>query len=311
MEMHQVRYFLAVAETLNFTRAAEKCHVAQPSLTRAIKLLEAELGGPLFHRERLNTHLSELGHMVKPHLEQVYAQSLAARSAAQSFAKADRVSLRLGVMCTIAPDKLIELVSTLHARYRHIDFEIVDAAGRELHERLIAGDLEVAVYCRPGLEPEERLHEMPLFAEQMMIVIPPDHRLARQNMVELEHLDGEHYLERVNCEFGLLLDRMFTERGVNDTTVYRSERDDWILAMVASGLGYAFMPEGCVKHAQVVARPLVNPEIWREVSLVTVRGRPHSPGVGALVREAMRLRWNGGPALSVARLHVEAAGEEA
>ena len=59
MEMHQIRYFLAVCEELNFTRAAETCHVAQPSLTRAIKLLEEELGGPLFHRERARTHLTE------------------------------------------------------------------------------------------------------------------------------------------------------------------------------------------------------------------------------------------------------------
>src|SRR3954468_23777946 len=79
MEMHQVRYFLAVADELNFTRAAERCHVAQPSLTRAIKLLEEELGGPLFHRERANTHLSELGQMVKPYLEQVYGQAQEAK----------------------------------------------------------------------------------------------------------------------------------------------------------------------------------------------------------------------------------------
>ena len=79
MEMHQVRYFLAVAEELNFTRAAERCNVAQPSLTRAIKLLEGELGGPLFNRERANTHLSELGRMVKPYLEQVYGQAHAAK----------------------------------------------------------------------------------------------------------------------------------------------------------------------------------------------------------------------------------------
>jgi DNA-binding transcriptional LysR family regulator len=57
MEMHQVRYVLAVAEELNFTRAAEKCNVTQPSLTRAVKALEEELGGSLFHRERANTHL--------------------------------------------------------------------------------------------------------------------------------------------------------------------------------------------------------------------------------------------------------------
>ena len=75
------------AEELNFTRAAERCNVAQPSLTRAIKLLEEELGGPLFHRERANTHLSELGRMVKPHLEQVYEQAQEAKRQALDFIK--------------------------------------------------------------------------------------------------------------------------------------------------------------------------------------------------------------------------------
>src|SRR6266513_1323014 len=87
MEMHQVRYFLALCEELNFTRAAERCHVAQPSMTRAIKQLEEELGGALFHRERANTHLSELGRMVRPHLQQIFDDSLKAKRLAQDFSK--------------------------------------------------------------------------------------------------------------------------------------------------------------------------------------------------------------------------------
>jgi DNA-binding transcriptional LysR family regulator len=74
MEMQQVRYFLALARTLNFTRAAEAANVSQPALTRAIQQLEHELGGPLFHRERANTHLSELGKMMLPYLEQILAR---------------------------------------------------------------------------------------------------------------------------------------------------------------------------------------------------------------------------------------------
>ena len=68
--------------------------------------------------------------------------------------------------------------------------------------------------------------------------------------------------------------------------------------MIASGLGFGFMPASCANHPGVAVRPLVDPEFWREVDLVTVRGRPHSPAVGALVREAMRTRWMGGPALA-------------
>ena len=79
MEMQQVRYFLAVAEELNFTRASDKCNVTQPSLSRAIKLLEEELGGPLFRRERKSTHLTDLGNMVRPHLQSVYDHSMLAK----------------------------------------------------------------------------------------------------------------------------------------------------------------------------------------------------------------------------------------
>ena len=79
MEMHQVRYFLAVARTLNFTRGAEECNVAQPSLTRAIRQLEEELGGDLFRRERPHAQLTELGHRMLPLLRQCHESALGAR----------------------------------------------------------------------------------------------------------------------------------------------------------------------------------------------------------------------------------------
>jgi predicted transcriptional regulator len=87
MEMHQVRYFLAVAEELNFTRASEKCNVTQPSLSRAIKILEEELGGPLFHRERESIHLTDLGNLVRPHLQLVYDHSRLVKHLSQDFVR--------------------------------------------------------------------------------------------------------------------------------------------------------------------------------------------------------------------------------
>jgi DNA-binding transcriptional LysR family regulator len=79
MEMHQIRYFLAVARTLNFTRAADECAVTQPSLTRAIKLLEGELGGDLFRRERPKAILTTLGERMYPHLKQAYESAITAQ----------------------------------------------------------------------------------------------------------------------------------------------------------------------------------------------------------------------------------------
>lgn len=299
MEMHQVRYFLAVAEELNFSRAAAKCHVAQPSLTRAIKLLEEELGGSLFHRERANTHLSELGRMVKPHLEQVWLESRSAKVLAQSFGKLTCAKLKLGVMCTIAPDQLVDLLINLQSRHPNLELEITDASARELHKRLMAGDLDVALYCALGEVADERTHLMPLFRERMMIVLPRDHRLASQNCIRVKDLEGINYLNRVNCEFIGHLAPELLKQGISCNPVYRSERDDWILAMVASGLGYGFMPESAIAHPGVMARPLVDPEFWREINLVTVRGRPHSPAVGAFAREVMRASWLGEKAIAV------------
>ena len=105
METHQVRYFLAVARTLNFTKAAEECNVTQPSLTRAIKKLEDELGGPLFHRERANTHLTELGRAMLPHIEQSYLAAQSARALAEALKRGDIVHLRLGLTNSV-PSRL-------------------------------------------------------------------------------------------------------------------------------------------------------------------------------------------------------------
>src|SRR5215469_7466064 len=118
MEMHQVRYFLAVTEELNFSRAAEKCNVSQPALSRAILQLEGELGGPLFHRERHLTHLTELGEMVRPHLETVYEAAVKAKRLSQDITQLKRVPLKLGIMCTISPDEIVDLIAALK---RHHD----------------------------------------------------------------------------------------------------------------------------------------------------------------------------------------------
>ena len=107
MEFRQLEYFLAVADQLNFTRAAERCHVTQPALTRAIQKLEEEMGGLLFRRERSLTHLTDLGQLMRPHLEQVLKEAEAARSTAQSFLKLNEAPLNLGIMCTIGPLRFV------------------------------------------------------------------------------------------------------------------------------------------------------------------------------------------------------------
>src|SRR6516225_1563596 len=125
MEMHQIRYFLAVSRTLNFTRAAEDCHVAQPSLTRAIKLLEAELGGDLFRRERNLTHLTEFGRRMLPLMRQCYESALAAKKLASSIKSGSVVSLTLALSQAVSMTLLVRPLSELTRLFPSLELRFI------------------------------------------------------------------------------------------------------------------------------------------------------------------------------------------
>ena len=236
--------------------------------------------------------------MVRPHLETVNEAAVKAKRLSQDIRQLKRVPLKLGIMCTISPDEIVDLIAALKTRHDGLELRLCDANAEDLRERLLAGDLEVVIYALPGEELDERTHVMPLFTEQMVITVHRGHRLAGERAFAVQELNGERYIHRMNCEFAGYADRILQEKGVTCTPTYWSERDDWTLAMVAAGLGFAFMPENTAHHPGVVTLPVIEPEFWRKVNLVTVRGRPYSPGVGALLREAMRKKWFGNKAIA-------------
>ena len=212
---------------------------------------------------------------------------------ARDFGCLKKSTLTLGIMSTISPDEIVDLIANLRARHPHVELKLCDANARDLRTRLLAGDLEVVIHALPGEQPDDRTHSIPLFREQMVLAVHRGHRLAKAVAFPVQEMNGESYIHRVNCEFAGYADEILQQRGVTCTPIYWSERDDWTLAMVAAGLGFAFMPANAVKHPGVVGLPVVQPEFWRQVNLVSVRGRRYSPGVGSLVREAMRKTWFG------------------
>lgn len=292
MEMQQVRYFVALADTLNFTRAAEKSNVSQPALTRAIQQLEHELGGPLFHRERGNTHLSELGRMMLPYLQGVDEQCRAAKDQARAVKRLERTTLTIGTMCTIGPQLVTELMVRFQAAHPDVEVRVIDSGAPQIIEMLEKGELEVAIVGVPQDLPES-LHQLPIFEEQFVIVLPPNHRLCASNPIRAAELDKEPYVSRTNCEVFEPVRKELTDRGVFLRQVFSSPRDDWVQGMIKAGLGIGFFPEFAVTDPDLVVRPLVEPSFTRTIYLATVRGRPHSPAVGAFIQEARRYSWPG------------------
>ena len=290
MEMHQIRYFLAVAEELNFTRAADRCNVTQPALTRAIQKLEEELGGLLFRRERSLTHLTDLGRLMRPHLEQVLKEAEAAKSTATSFLKLSEAPLSLGIMCTIGPLRFVGFLNRFRIENPGIELSMIEATPARLAELLMEGKLDLAVMAQPGSF-DERLVAQRLYRERFVVAFPPGHRFESRNALTVEDIAGESYLSRINCEYRDHLRSLCSERRVEIRVTYRSEREDWIQTMVTAGLGICFLPEFSSVLPGLRRRLLVDPEVVREVSLVTVAGRRHSPAVATFVRAIRGYRW--------------------
>ena len=290
MELHEIRYFLALGKTLNFTRAAEMCNVSQPALTRAIQKMEDELGGLLFSRERNNTHLTELGRMLEPHLIEVLTRTQVAKETAQRFLRLDSAHLKLGVMCTIGPQRFVSFLSHFRADNPGIEITLTEAAPDRLCDMLNKGELDVGLMAQPDgfvapLQPQV------LYRERFVIACSAGHPFARRNAVRVADLDGQSYLQRINCESRDFLRETCRANGSCLVHAFRSEREDWILTMVAAGMGICFLPEFSNTVPGVISRPVIDPAVAREVCLVTVAGRRWSSPVAAFVRAVRQYRW--------------------
>jgi DNA-binding transcriptional LysR family regulator len=288
MEMQDIRYFLAMSQTLNFTKAAEVCNVTQPALTRAIRKLEDELGGLLFSREPNNTHMTDLGRLIEPHLAEIMGHAGEAKRRATRFLKLEKANFALGIMCTIAPMQFVSFLDRFRANNPGIEITLLEAVPDRLCDLLAKGEMDVALMARQDGFPAP-LQASKLYSERFVVACSAGHRFAMENEIRMPDLDGEFYLSRIGCEFYNVLDDLCREHGLVKS--YQSEREDWILTMVAAGMGVCFLPEYTATFPGVVGCPVVSPSVERNVCLVTVAGRRWSPPVAAFVQAVRRHPW--------------------
>ena len=296
MEFQEIRYFLAMSQTLNFTKAAELCQVSQPALTRGIQKMEDELGGLLFSREPNNVHMTDLGRLIEPRLAEIMAQAGEAKRTATRFLKLEGASLTVGIMCTVAPVQFVSFLGRFRADHPGIEITLLEDVPDRLCSLLAKGEMDMALMARPdGFPPP--LHASKLYSERFVVACSAGHRFAMKNEIRMADLDGEFYLSRINCEFYDMLDGICRANGANLVKSYQSDREDWILTMVAAGMGVCFLPEYTAIFPGVVARPVVSPSVARDVCMVTVAGRRWSAPVAAFAQAVRRHPW---PSVSVA-----------
>ncbi|HEV2512983.1 LysR family transcriptional regulator [Bosea sp. (in: a-proteobacteria)] len=290
MELDQARYFIATAEHLNFTRAAEACNISQPSLTVAIKKLEDEFGGALFHREGKRILMTELGQRLLPFITQMAEQAESVRQAAKDFRLLRQVPLKIGIMNTIGPMRLSALLAGFKEQHPGIELGVHEGSLDELQAKLDIGEIDMAVLHAPrGYPPSARA--MPLYRERYVVIVPPGHPFERQDTVRLGDTRQKAYVDRLACEMRETVMHVCGQNNIELYASFRSEREDWIQGMVMAGLGFAFMPEYSVTHTGILRRPLVEPSVEREVCLVNMAGRQLSPAGQAFARATQAHRW--------------------
>lgn len=290
MEMQQIRYFLAACEHLNFTRAAEEENISQPALTRAIQKLEEELGGELFRRERSRTHLTTLAIQIRPYLEIIAVQVKAAGEVARATISLERARLEVGIMTTVGPLRFSTFLK--HFQHIHPGIELWVHEGNlpDLTQRLINGELDVAVLSSPVPLPS-RIDSLPLYEERFVVIMPERHPLVQSASVTLDDLAKEPYLDRLSCEYREIMIELWTRSGKNMNPVYRSDRDDWIQGMVLAGNGLAILPEYAITASNLTCRLLTDPRLTRSLKVCSVAGRRFSSAVAAFMRELKTYRW--------------------
>ena len=291
MEMHQIRYFLAVSETLNLTKAAQRCHVAQPSLTRAIKALEAELGGELIRRERNRSHLTELGQRVLPMLRQCYETVVSAKSIAASMRNGKVAPLSLALSHTIGLKPFEPMLQEISLMFPGLQLRLLRGSRNEVAEYLKGGEVELAI-AGPLGEVWSALDAFPLFDQPCEVGTAPSHRLANKTHINFADLTAETLIIDTSCELTEEFRARLKANKIREASIHYVTRREDQLALLKANLGVAIVTvPGAQMHA-LKHVPLLGLDLKLTVSAYAMAGRPRGNAAVALLNMLQGARWS-------------------
>ena len=290
MELHQVRYFLAVASLLNFTRAAEQCNVTQPALTKGVQKLEQELGGQLIYRERQLTQLTDLGKEVLPMLERTLASAEAVRRTAKEFQRKEVAPLKIGLAPSISASLVLDPIAEIAKFVPGLHVELREGAAEKLVELLLEGEINAAMVGDVQDMPA-RIDDWLPFEERYVAVLAPTHQLANRPSISIDDLRETVLLERAGCDVAPKIQRSyFPEEPLQ--LGYCSGHDLHLQHMAAAGFGVILAPEHMPRLPTLKTIPLEGDPVSREVRLLAVQGRRYSPALDAFVKVARLRDWS-------------------
>jgi len=276
MEFQQLRYVCAIAETGSFSRAAERCQVAQPSLSQQVSKLEDELGIRLFDRLARSVRLTDAGRTFLPHARTVLHQTELARSEVDGRRRDSRGTVAVGIIPTIAPYYLPKLVTEFSRKFPEATLRIVEEPTPVLLENLRNLSIDIAILSLPVRYRE--FETVSLLTERLYVALPPDHARAGASSIALRDLRDERFVMLRDSHCFREISLAACHRAHLDPRIaFESNQISSLLAMVAAGAGISLVPEMAVRPGAACSYVRISDaKAVRTVAAARLRGRSFS-----------------------------------
>ncbi|MCP2313462.1 LysR family transcriptional regulator [Kitasatospora paracochleata] len=274
MQLQQLRYFLAVAETGHFTRAAEATHVAQPSLSQQIRSLERELGAELFHRSRAGTVLTDAGQALLPLARRILADTESARQAVQETVQLRRGRVRFGAPPSLCTSLVPDVLRVFRARYAGVDLQLREGGSRDLRQGLEAGELDLALVIAPAAGEPAGLAVTALLHEELVLVSAGPLPRRRARIEDLREQPLVMFREGYDLRETTLA--ACRAAGFEPRWAVEGGEMDAVLASVRAGLGPAVLPGMVAARSGLTVAPFAAPGLGRTIALAHGREVPLS-----------------------------------
>jgi LysR family hydrogen peroxide-inducible transcriptional activator len=279
MELHQLRYFVAVAQVGNFSRAAQRCHVSQPSLSQQILKLERRLGQPLFSRLGRRAVLTDAGRMLLDRALSILATVDDAERRLRAGDRLDTGRLAVGAIPTIAPYLLPHVLQAFVRRCPRVELMVREDVTSHLVSAVVEGELDLAIVALPVSD--EHLQAEPLYSEPLLLALPRCHELVKRRHVTVQDLTGTRFilLTEMHCLGEQVLSFCRAHECVPQIAC-RSAQIATIQALIALGQGVSILPEmarAADRTGKLVYRPLADSEPRRTIAYICHRHYYHSP----------------------------------
>ena len=286
MDLRQLRYLVALAEELNFTRAAAAEHNAQPALSQQIRRLEDEAGVALVERTTRKVALTEAGELLVVRARRILSELEAARDELQALRGVDVGHVTIGAIHTMGPIDLSLALAAFHEHHPGVTLTVREQHSEECAEQLRVDELDLAFLSVTERVESHELAFHQLVSEELMLLLPREHALAGRDEVRMTELAHEHFISfRQGARLRELLFSAGRDAHFEPRVTLESNEAARIRTLVARGLGVAILPESeaTAPGADTVAARLVDPVLVRDITLAWRAGRRLAPATVAFL----------------------------